>query len=108
MTDSQGPAGIVLNKASGDGFRDTIASFLRSQGRTVTTDAENRSALTFQALGKSRILDIMVKDEDGNTLGYVETKFGSAAAKYEGSFQQEQDAWLRQNKGLTIDVVSGR
>jgi hypothetical protein len=107
VTDNQGPAGIVLNKASGDGFRDTVASFLRSQGRTVTTDADSRSVNTFQALGKPRILDMMVQDDSGSTLGYVETKYGSAAAKYEGSFQQEQDEWLRQNMGLTIDVVSG-
>jgi hypothetical protein len=107
VTDSQGPAGILLNKASGDGFRDTVASFLRSQGRTVTTDAENRSALTFQALGKPRILDMMVQNDSGDIMGYVETKYGGAAARYEGSFQQQQDEWLRQNMGLTIDVVSG-
>jgi hypothetical protein len=107
VRDSQGPASILLNKASGDGFRDTVASFLRSQGRAVTTDAENRSALTFQALGKPRILDMMVQDDGGNIMGYIETKYGGAAARYEGSFQQQQDEWLRQNMGLTIDVVSG-
>jgi hypothetical protein len=56
VTDSQGLAGVQLNQASGDAFRDTVAGFLWSQGRTVTTDAENRSALTFQALGKSRLI----------------------------------------------------
>ena len=67
-----------------------------SQGRIVTTDAENRAALTFQVL----------QDGDGNTLDYIETKFGGAAAKYKGSFQQEQDAWLCQNMGLTWSVIS--
>jgi hypothetical protein len=32
VTDSQGPAGILLNKASGDGFRDTVASFYGLKG----------------------------------------------------------------------------
>jgi len=50
---------------------------------------------------------MMVQDDSGSTLGYIETKYGGAAAKYEGSFQQQQDEWLRQNMGLTIDVVSG-
>jgi len=50
---------------------------------------------------------MMVQDDGGNMLGYIETKYGGAAIRYEGSFQQQQDEWLRQNMGLTIDVVSG-
>jgi hypothetical protein len=50
---------------------------------------------------------MMVQNNDGNVLGFIETKFGIAGARYEGSFQQAQDEWLRQNLGLTIDIVSG-
>ena len=105
--DALGKSGVALNRQSGDGFRNVVAAFLRSQGRAVTTDAQDKAALTFNALGKNRVLDMMVQNNDGNVLGFIETKFGTAGARYEGSFQQAQDEWLRQNLGLTIDIVSG-
>jgi hypothetical protein len=51
---------------------------------------------------------MMVQDDGGSIMGYIETKYGGAADNYEGSFQQEQDEWLRQSMGLIIHVVSGR
>ncbi|MFG2090429.1 MULTISPECIES: polymorphic toxin-type HINT domain-containing protein [unclassified Spirillospora] len=107
VVDPRGPAGVLLNKKAGDGFRNDVAAFLRSQGRIVTTDGENKGALTFVTPYGTRTLDLMVHDKKGNLLGYVETKWGGAGARYAGSKQELADNWLRQNRGLTIDVVSG-
>jgi hypothetical protein len=96
---------ITANKASGDAFRDTVANFLRTQlGRTVTTDAEDRAALTLDTPYGPRVLDMMVHDPEGNLLGYVETKSGGAGY---GGLQLLKDDWLR-SQGTTIDVVTGR
>ncbi|MGH3418121.1 MAG: RHS repeat-associated core domain-containing protein, partial [Streptosporangiaceae bacterium] len=109
VNDLQGPRGVRLNETAGNAFRDTVASFLRSNGRAVTTDAQDRSALTFRTPSGIRILDLMVQDSNGNVLGYVETKWGSAAAaRYVGSSQEAADTWLRRTNSLRIDVVLGK
>jgi Pretoxin HINT domain len=113
--DLTGPQDLVLiNQRAGDGFRDDIAAFLRSQGKRVITDAEDRALLTFKVPNPknpkkmdTRVLDMRVEDANGNLLGYVETKWGGAGARYAGSKQARQDDWLRQNLGLTIDIVRG-
>ncbi|MGI8336253.1 RHS repeat-associated core domain-containing protein [Actinomadura scrupuli] len=107
IVDPRGPVGVLLNKKSGDAFRDVVADFLRSQGRVVTADAEDKAALTFVTPYGTRTLDLMVHDKGGKLLGYVETKWGGAGKRYAGSKQEMADNWLRQNLGLTIDVVSG-
>jgi hypothetical protein len=48
-----------------------------------------------------------VLDADGNVEGYVETKWGGAGDRYNGSDQEFQDNWLRQNRGIDITVVKG-
>jgi regulator of extracellular matrix RemA (YlzA/DUF370 family) len=95
---------IAQNKAFGDAYRDQVADFHRSNGRTVVTDAQDRAALTFDTPYGSRTLDMAVYDSKGNHLGYVETKTGSSP--YAGTRQYDADEWLR-SRGFTIDVVYG-
>jgi RHS repeat-associated protein len=105
-TDLKGPTSqIQINKAAGDAWRDTVAGFLRSRGRAVVTDAEDRAALTFETPDGPRILDMGVSDKDGNVLGYVETKWRSSP--YD-SAQAAKDEWLRATYGIQIDIVYGR
>jgi hypothetical protein len=40
-------------------------------------------------------------------MGYVETKWNDAGPDYPGSLQARQDQWLRDNRGIIIDVVMG-
>jgi hypothetical protein len=103
-TDLEGPTGVQLNEASGNAFRDTVAGFLRSMGRNVVTDGEDRSLMTFDTPYGPRIFDMGVTDDEGNVLGYVETKMGSSPY---GGLQALKDAWLQENQGLNIAVVYG-
>jgi hypothetical protein len=98
---------ILINQAVGNAFRNDVAHFLRSQGRRVITDAEDRAALTFNTPHGRRTLDLRVEDANGNLLGYVETKWGGAGARYAGSRQEQADDWLRQTYGFAINVVHG-
>jgi RHS repeat-associated protein len=115
VTDLQGPSGVVLNRQSGNAFRDTVAQFLRGSGRIV--DAEKGTTFRLPASARDangndisgpRRLDLAVYDQEKNLLGYVETKWGGAGPDYAGSsLQARQDQWLRENLGITIDVVTG-
>ncbi|MEJ3742645.1 RHS repeat-associated core domain-containing protein [Actinomycetes bacterium KLBMP 9797] len=107
------PQGGARNRMAGDGFRDDVAAFLRSQGRFVETDAQNPAAMTFRAPRRDgtwgdRKLDMHVFDRPGGRLlGYVETKWRSAGRKYKNSDQEHQDNWLRKHAGINISVVAG-
>jgi hypothetical protein len=103
INDLEGPqAQILINKAAGDGFRDDLAAFFRIHGRTVVTDGEDKSALTFSTPYGSRTFDLEVRDGEGNLLGYVEPKTGGSPY---GAAQQQKDDWLRQQYGFNIAVV---
>jgi hypothetical protein len=47
------------------------------------------------------VIDIEVKDKDGNVLGGVEVKLGNSRYRQD---QCSKDEWLRQN-GYPVDVV---
>jgi len=67
----------------------------------VITDAEDKALLTFDTPAGEQVLDIAVYNEDGDLLGYIETKSGGASY---GGKQLLKDEWLR-SKGYLIDVV---
>jgi len=96
-----------MNNLQGDAFRDHIADWLRSQGRQVVTDGQDRSRLTFNVTLSDgtvypRRLDMEVRDSQGALMGYIEAKSGKSP--YNGR-QKEADDILR-GMGYVIDVVS--
>jgi hypothetical protein len=103
INDLNGPqAQIQINKMAGDGFRDDVAAYLRSIGRTVVTDDMSKGALTFTTPYGPRTFDIGVWDDNGNLLGYVEAKTGSSPYT---ALQQDKDAWLSKQYGYKITVI---
>jgi hypothetical protein len=63
---------IKANKAAGDAIRDEIADLLRAAGRRVRTEVD------VQTLLGVRRMDIEVRDQAGDLLGYIETKLGKS------------------------------
>ncbi|MDB4940249.1 MAG: hypothetical protein JWO40_674 [Candidatus Doudnabacteria bacterium] len=89
-------ANVLLNKAKGDAFRDTVANQLQNDGRLVQKEVTKD---TF--LGK-RVIDIEVKDQKGNLLGGVETKTGNS--RYTPS-QRAKDYYLKTFQNYIVNVI---
>lgn len=92
--DSEG-SNIRDNRSKGQKAEDEVAAVLEGAGRDV--DRQVRKDTPFGP----RVIDIEVKDKDGNVLGGVEVKSGKSRYRQD---QRSKDEWLRQN-GYPVDVV---
>ncbi len=95
-TDSEGKKSNVReNNSKGKKAEDEVASDLEGEGRQ--TERQVRKDTPFGP----RVIDIEVKDKDGNVKGGVEVKSGNSRYRQD---QRSKDEWLRQN-GYPVDVV---
>jgi hypothetical protein len=76
---------VVVNKRTGDAYRDEITAFFEKAGYIVRIEVVKNTPF-----GKRRI-DIEVSNSAGELLGGIETKTG--LSRYTPS-QQSKDAWL--------------
>jgi RHS repeat-associated protein len=83
------------NRSKGQKAEDEVAADLEGAGRDV--DRQVRKDTPFGP----RVIDVEVKDKDGNVLGGVEVKAGNSRYRPD---QRSKDEWLRQN-GYPVDVV---
>ncbi|MDP2825171.1 MAG: RHS repeat-associated core domain-containing protein, partial [Sulfuritalea sp.] len=83
------------NNDKGKRAEAEVAADLEGAGRKM--DRQVRKDTPFGP----RVIDIEVKDKDGNVLGGVEVKSGDSRYRAD---QRSKDEWLRQN-GYPVDVV---
>jgi hypothetical protein len=83
------------NRNDGLVAEDTVADLLARAGRRVRRHVRKKTPFGV------RIVDIEVRDANGNVLGGVEAKLGHA--RYRAS-QRAKDEWLRQ-RGYPVDLV---
>ena len=83
------------NRSRGIKAEDEVASDLENAGRDIDRQVQKDTPFG------PRVIDIEVKDKDGNVLGGVEVKSGGS--RYRAP-QRAKDEWLRQN-GYPVDVV---
>lgn len=93
--DSKEGSNVRENNSKGKKAEGEVASDLKGEGRQ--TDRQVRKDTPFGP----RVIDIEVKDKDGNVLGGVEVKSGNSRYRQD---QRSKDEWLRQN-GYPVDVV---
>ena len=92
-------ATVQANKAAGDAFRDEVADALEKAGRVV-----KKENAVDTPLGR-RVIDIEVRDANGNVVGGVETKVGNS--RYKAS-QRAKDAYLRIFRKYIVHVIRRR
>lgn len=93
--DSEKGSNVRDNNSKGKKAEDEVASDLEGAGRQ--TERQVRKDTPFGP----RVIDIEVKDKDGNVKGGVEVKSGKSRYRQD---QRSKDEWLRQN-GYPVDVV---
>jgi len=93
-SDKVGPS-VQDNRTKGQKAEDEVATDLENAGRDV--DRQVRKDTPFGP----RIIDIEVKDKNGNVLGGVEVKSGGSRYRHD---QRSKDEWLRQD-GYSVDIV---
>jgi hypothetical protein len=93
--DSEKGSNVRENNSKGTKAEDEVASDLEGEGRQ--TERQVRKDTPFG----QRVIDIEVKDKDGNVLGGVEVKSGNSRYRHD---QRSKDEWLRRN-GYPVDVV---
>ena len=93
-----GESNVRDNNKKGAKAEDEVAAELENAGRQV--ERQVRKDTPFGV----RVVDIEVKDQDGNVLGGVEVKAGESRYR---SDQRSKDEWLRQN-GYPVDLVRRR
>jgi hypothetical protein len=86
---------VLINKATGDAFRDSIAATMRNAGYDVKTEVYMPTGLG------ARYMDIDVS-KNGVNLGGIETKVGTSPYT---SSQRAKDAWLKWTQGYVVTVV---
>jgi RHS repeat-associated protein len=86
---------VLLNKAAGDAFRDSVAAAMQQAGYDVKAEVYKSTGLG------ARYIDVDVS-KNGVNLGGIETKVGSSA--YTTS-QRAKDAWLRYTTGYIVSVL---
>jgi hypothetical protein len=86
------------NQKQGKDYEDEIAADLEDSGRQV--DRQVRKDTPFGP----RIIDLEVRDADGNVLGGVEVKSGNSRYRPD---QRSKDEWLGRN-GYPVNVVRQR
>jgi RHS repeat-associated protein len=92
---SEEGSNVRENNSKGKKAEDEVASDLEGEGRRI--ERQVRKDTPFGP----RVIDIEVKDKDGNVLGGVEVKSGDSRYRQD---QRSKDEWLRQN-GYPVDVV---
>jgi RHS repeat-associated protein len=93
-TESVGPPTVQENKATGDAFRDEIASGMEQEGFTVEKEVPKKTPFG------PRVIDVEVS-KDGEVKGGIETKSGDSPYK---PSQRAKDEYLRR-QGYPVDVV---
>ncbi len=93
--DSGKGSNVRENNSKGKRAEEEVASDLEGEGRQ--TERQVREDTPF---GR-RVIDVEVKDKDGNALGGIEVKSGNSRYRQD---QRSKDEWLRQN-GYPVDLV---
>jgi hypothetical protein len=86
---------VLLNKAAGDAFRDSVAAAMQQAGYDVKTEVYKSTGLG------ARYIDVDVS-KNGVTLGGIETKVGSSVYT---TRQSAKDAWSRYTTGYIVSVL---
>jgi RHS repeat-associated protein len=86
---------VLLNKAAGDAFRDSVAATLRQAGYDIQTEVYKSTGLG------GRFIDIDVS-KNGVNLGGIEAKVGGSVYS---TMQRAKDAWLKIINGYIVNVI---
>lgn len=89
---------VLMNRAAGNAFRDSVAATMRQAGYDVQTEVYKPTGLG------ARYIDIDVS-KNGVNLGGIETKVGSSPYT---TGQRAKDAWLRWTNGYIVNVIRNR